>query len=63
MLKYGLFSTSALGWMTANGTISSNRGLAVRFTSYDEAVAHRDACHHRGYIAVPSVWLIVAWKE
>lgn len=63
MLKFGLFSRSADGWMTARGTVSTSRGLAIRFTSYDEADLYRDQRFASGDIATPYVWLIVVWKE
>lgn len=64
-LRYGIFSTVGAVWLTSGERPcpSHLRGMAVRFTSYDDAVAYRDARFSKGDIASPDHWFIVAWKE
>lgn len=55
--KYGIFFNQC--YLTAGNKVSTMREMAIRFASYHDAVAYRDASR----IPAHRAGLIVVWEE
>lgn len=56
------YASDVSAYFTASGNLTRVRGLACRFSSYDEAVAHVVECI-RNPVLNTSTIIIAAWKQ
>ena len=59
---YAPYAADVSAYLTASGNLTRTRGLACRFTSYDDAVAHVVGCARNPVLSTATI-IIAAWKE